>query len=42
MRRLAAWGVFGVARMHATIGTGTVIGKEQAGEYALGVFDAGW
>jgi hypothetical protein len=41
-RRAAAWGVFGVARMHATIRTGTVIGKEQAGEYALGVFDAGW
>jgi hypothetical protein len=42
VRRLAAWGVFGVARMHATIGTGTVIDKEQAGEYALAVFDAGW
>ena len=42
VRRIAAWGVFGVARMHATIRTGTVIGKEQAGEYALEVFNAGW
>lgn len=42
VRRAAAWGVLGVARMHATIRAGTVIGKEQAGEYAFGVFDAGW
>lgn len=41
-RRLAAWGVLGTARMHATIRTGTVISKEQAGEYALGVFGSGW
>lgn len=41
-RRLAAWGVLGTARMHATIRSGTVISKEQAGEYALDVFDAGW
>ena len=41
-RRLAAWGVLGTARMHATIRYGTVISKEQAGEYALDVFDADW
>lgn len=41
-RRLAAWGVLGTARMHATIRTGTVITKEAAGEYALGVFDDRW
>jgi Domain of unknown function (DUF4111) len=41
-RRLTAWGVLGTARMHATICSGTVISKEQAGEYALDVFDAGW
>ncbi|MBV9382462.1 MAG: DUF4111 domain-containing protein [Streptosporangiaceae bacterium] len=41
-RRLAAWGVLGTARMHATIRTGTVISKEQAGEYALGVFGDRW
>ena len=34
--------MLGTARMHATIGSGIVISKEQAGEYALDVFDAGW
>ena len=41
-RRLAAWGALGTARMHATIRSGTVISKEEAGEYALDVFDPGW
>jgi Domain of unknown function (DUF4111)/Nucleotidyltransferase domain len=41
-RRLAAWGVLGVARMHVTISTGTVVSKEEAGEYALDVFDPEW
>ena len=41
-RRLAAWGVLGTARMHATIRTGTVITKEAAGEYALGMFGDRW
>lgn len=40
--RLAASGVLSVARMHATISTGKVISKEQAGEYALDVFGARW
>ncbi len=40
--RLAASGVLSVARMHATISTGEVISKEQAGGYALGVFGAQW
>jgi hypothetical protein len=34
-RRLAAWGVLGTARTHATIRSGTVISKERVGEYAL-------
>jgi hypothetical protein len=41
-RRLAAWGVLGVARMHATTRTGTVVSKEEAGVYALDVFEAAW
>lgn len=41
-RRLAAWGVLGTARMHATISTGEVVSKERAGEYALETFDAAW
>lgn len=41
-RRLAAWGVLGTARMHATIRTGKVITKECAGDYALKVFGAEW
>lgn len=41
-RRLAAWGVFGTARMHATITQGGVLSKEQAGEYALATFDTCW
>jgi hypothetical protein len=40
--RLAAWGVLGTARMHATIATGEVITKEQAGDYALDTFDPEW
>ncbi len=42
LRRLTASGVLGTARMHATITTGEVISKEQAGEYALASFDARW
>jgi hypothetical protein len=41
-RRLAAWGVLGTARMHATLATGQVITKEQAGEYALVTFHRRW
>ncbi len=41
-RRLAAWGVLGTSRMHATISTGEVIAKERAGEYALETFGARW
>lgn len=40
--RLVASGVLSVARMHATISTGEVISKEQAGDYALGVFGTQW
>lgn len=40
--RLVASGVLSVARMHATISTGEVISKEQAGGYALDVFGARW
>jgi Domain of unknown function (DUF4111)/Nucleotidyltransferase domain len=42
IRRLAAYGVLGTARMHATITTGEVITKERAGEYALANFDQSW
>ena len=41
-RRLAASGVLGTARMHATIATGEVISKERAGEYAMKTFDSRW
>ena len=43
VRHLAtAWGALGAPRLHHTIATGAVISKEQAGEYALDVFDARW
>jgi hypothetical protein len=37
-----AWGPLGAPRLHATIRTGGVLTKEQAGEYALDVFDPEW
>lgn len=37
-----AWGVLGPPRLHCTIGTGAVIGKEEAGEYAREIFGAEW
>jgi Domain of unknown function (DUF4111)/Nucleotidyltransferase domain len=42
VRRMAASGVLSAARMHATIRTGSVITKDQAGEYALGEFGSPW
>jgi hypothetical protein len=37
-----ASGVLGAPRLHRTVLHGDIISKEQAGEYALGVFDSGW
>jgi hypothetical protein len=37
-----AWIVLGTPRLHCTITTGDIVSKEQAGDYALGVFDAAW
>lgn len=37
-----AWVTTGPARLHHTIATGEVISKDQAGEYALEVFDRRW
>lgn len=42
LRRPIAWGVLGTARMHATIVTGRVISKDQAGEHALNTFEPRW
>lgn len=39
---VAAWGVLGVPRLHATVATGDVLSKEAAGEYALDRFDQEW
>lgn len=41
-RWATSWTVLGPPRLHHTITTGQVISKEQAGEYALEVFDAEW
>ena len=41
-RWATSWTVLGPARLHHTIATGEVISKQQAGEYALDVFDAEW
>jgi hypothetical protein len=41
-RRFAASGVLGVSRLHYTLATGEVIGKEAAGEYALATFGPEW
>ena len=40
--RLVASGVLGASRMHATIATGRVISKDQAGRYALAEFGSRW
>ena len=37
-----SWGVLGAPRLHYTIATGGVIGKEAAGEHARTTFDARW
>lgn len=37
-----AWGPLNAPRLHATIRTGEVLTKEQAGEYALDVFGPEW
>lgn len=41
-RRAAAAGVLGAPRLHCTVATGDIIGKETAGEYALETFDPQW
>lgn len=41
-RWATSWTVLGPARLHHTIATGEVISKQQAGEYALDVFDSDW
>lgn len=41
-RRATSWGVLGAPRLHHTIATGEVIGKDAAGEYALATFDERW
>ena len=38
LRNGAAWGVLGAPRLHATLATGEILSKEQAGEYAMDVF----
>jgi hypothetical protein len=41
-RWTTAWVVLGPARLHHTIATGGIVTKEQAGDYALDVFDREW
>ena len=41
-RWATSWTVLGPARLHHTIATGDVISKQQAGRYALDVFDGEW
>jgi hypothetical protein len=41
-RRFAAWGVLGVSRLHYTLATAEIAGKEAAGEYALETFGPEW
>ncbi|HWV25069.1 MAG TPA: aminoglycoside adenylyltransferase domain-containing protein [Thermomicrobiales bacterium] len=36
------WGVLGITRLHATIATGEIFSKYQAGEYGLDHFDERW
>lgn len=42
MHVAATWGSLGAPRLHATIATGAILTKEQAGEYAKDAFDAAW
>lgn len=41
LRTGTAWGVLGAPRLHATLATGEILSKEQAGVYAMDVF-ASW
>jgi hypothetical protein len=41
-RWTTSWVTLGTARMHHTIATGEIIGKDAAGENALATFDARW
>jgi hypothetical protein len=38
LRNGVAWGVLGAPRLHATLATGEIFSKEQAGGYAMDVF----
>jgi Domain of unknown function (DUF4111) len=39
---LAAWGVLGIARLHATLLTGQIVSKSGAGRHVLSTFPARW
>jgi hypothetical protein len=41
-RRLTAWGVLGVSRLHRTIATGEIVTKEAAGAHAIRSFAPVW
>ena len=41
-RQAIAWGVLGVTRLHATIRSGDIISKQQAGHYAQTIFPVEW
>jgi hypothetical protein len=41
-RRSSAWGVLGAPRLHYTLATGAIAGKEAAAQYALDVFEPRW
>ncbi len=41
-RRSSAWGVLGAPRLHHTLATGAIAGKEAAAQYALEVFEPRW
>jgi hypothetical protein len=39
---LVCWGVLGVARLHYTVSTGSIVSKTGAGRYALKAFEGRW
>jgi hypothetical protein len=41
-RWTTAWGALGPPRLHHTVATGEVVAKEEAGTYALDIFDHRW
>lgn len=41
-RQAPAWGVLGISRIHATVSSGQILSKSEAGKRALGLFGPQW